>query len=596
MAQLIPALEQIRQFKVEPEDGELHLLEFLDQVLGDDYEVYFQPFLNGDRPDIVIMRKGAGVLLIEVKDWDLSHYSADSNGDWYVHAEGKHKKKSPIEQVTAYKANLFNLHIEGLLERKLENNKLWATIQCAVYFHRADQSRVTELCGQQDHVELLTSGSLTKDKFQGVLDRTWLSKSSYFFDEPLYNRFHRFLQPPEHTRNQGKEPIYTAKQKGLSVSRSVQQKVRGVAGSGKTRVLARRAVNAHLRTGGQVLILTFNITLRNYIHDAISEVRESFPWRFFYITHYHQFFNTEANNYDLPTLGLDAYDDIGFFESVKSDIRKYDAIFIDEIQDYESEWIRIIKKYFLVEDGEFVVFGDEKQNIYRRSLGEDKRPNTTIPGAWNELNDSFRSASPIINLAFEYQDHFFRDRYDLDEIEIPAQADLFSEQQRLQYMYIAADVTMDDVFSRIHGVLTEWHIHPNDVCVLSVKREPLRTLDYQFRTLAHENTSTSFESREQWENIREIENGKKELDTLRKNKKLHFWMNPGTVKLSTIASFKGWEINTLVVLIEKNDDIGKSSDDELVYTAITRCRNNLFVINMANSQYHDFFQQNMPTA
>ena len=70
MAQLFPALEQVRQFKVCPEEGELHLLDFLDQTLGNDYEVYFQPFLNGDRPDIVVMRRGSGVLLIEVKDWD----------------------------------------------------------------------------------------------------------------------------------------------------------------------------------------------------------------------------------------------------------------------------------------------------------------------------------------------------------------------------------------------------------------------------------------------------------------------------------------------------------------------------------------------
>ena len=34
----------------------------------------FQPFLNGDLPDIIVMHKGGGVMIFEVKDWDLSNY------------------------------------------------------------------------------------------------------------------------------------------------------------------------------------------------------------------------------------------------------------------------------------------------------------------------------------------------------------------------------------------------------------------------------------------------------------------------------------------------------------------------------------------
>jgi hypothetical protein len=347
MAQLFPPFEQVRQFRVRPEEGELHLLAFLDQALGDEYEVYFQPFLNGDRPDIVVMRRGSGVLLIEVKDWDLSRYSVDSNGNWYFHAEGRHRKKSPIEQVRTYRDNLFGLHIEHLLERQLENSKLFATVACAVYFHCADESQLDELCGQVEHVELLTPGSLTEENFERILCRTWLSRKSAYFDDDLYNRFHRYLQPPQHIRDQGKEPVYTPKQKKLFESHSdSQQKIRGVAGSGKTRVLARRAVNAHVRTGGRVLILTFNITLRNYIHDAISEIRENFGWSNFYIINFHQFFNTEANNHNLPVQSLADYEDESFFEPVKDEITKFDAILIDEIQDYTSEWsaIRTIRR------------------------------------------------------------------------------------------------------------------------------------------------------------------------------------------------------------------------------------------------------------
>ncbi len=81
----------------------------------------------------------------------------------------------------------------------------------------------------------------------------------------------------------------------------------------KTLVLAKRAVNAYLRTNSEILILTFNLSLKNYIRDKINDVRESYPWEKFYITNYHQFIKSEANNYNLPIKGLKSYTDINFF-------------------------------------------------------------------------------------------------------------------------------------------------------------------------------------------------------------------------------------------------------------------------------------------
>ena len=58
MAIFYPTIEKINQFKVQPTDGERTLLSFLERTLDDSFEVYFNPFLNGDRPDVLIMRKG----------------------------------------------------------------------------------------------------------------------------------------------------------------------------------------------------------------------------------------------------------------------------------------------------------------------------------------------------------------------------------------------------------------------------------------------------------------------------------------------------------------------------------------------------------
>lgn len=43
------------------------------------------------------------------------------------------------------------------------------------------------------------------------------------------------------------------------------------------------------RTGGNVLILTYNITLANYLKYRLSEIREDFSWGKIDIYPYHQF-------------------------------------------------------------------------------------------------------------------------------------------------------------------------------------------------------------------------------------------------------------------------------------------------------------------
>jgi hypothetical protein len=128
--------------------------------------------------------------------------------------------------------------------------------------------------------------------------------------------------------------------------------------------------------------------------------------------------------------------------------------------------------------------------------------------------------------------------------------------------------------------------------------EILRELDYSIRHRKHEKTQAMFETKEVYEKIISANNNeiqsrqaKSEIEKIRKNKKANFWMNPGTAKLSTIHSFKGWGIHTLILIIEDYKEGADStwSLDELIYTGITRCRCNLIVVNIGNSRYHNFF-------
>lgn len=71
-------------------------------------------------------------------------------------------------------------------------------------------------------------------------------------------------------------------------------------------------------------------------------------------------------------------------------------------------------------------------------------------------------------------------------------------------------------------------------------------------------------------------------------------MKTGTTKLSSIHSYKGWESHTVFLIIEQPEREGQQEPVELIYTALTRAQVNLFVFNLGNPYYDNFFSSNMP--
>lgn len=444
MATLIPSMEKILKLKVKPEEGELHLLKFLDSQLDDSFEVYFNPYMNGDRPDIVIMKQGQGVLIVEVKDYNLNNYELDERKQLVIKSNKTKTHKSPISQVLKYKDNLFELHIENLLEKKIKDIRYFNTVSCAIYFHNATSDVINQLFVEpyeeenkymkflKFNIDFIGRDNLNELDLKEILVNRYLisEKPSFLFTDDIYTSIKRFLKPPMHLKDEGEDIRYSDKQREIIYeSKRKQQRIKGVVGSGKTTVLAARAVQAHKRTKGNILILTFNITLKNFIKDKINKVREDFYWEHFIISNYHLFINSELNNLGIPInvpkgfedytgeqkdeyLEKEYYSNKQLFINNKENIKLYDVILIDEIQDYKRPWMEIIKECFLVPDGEYVIFGDVKQNIYN-NLTDGKDISTNVMGVI-ELNNCFRSDFKIKDLAINYQKEIFKDKYEID--------------------------------------------------------------------------------------------------------------------------------------------------------------------------------------
>jgi len=712
MATFIPSLDKIQMFKVQPEEGEWALLRFLEQTLDNNFEIYFNPYMNGDRPDIVIMRKGCGVMIIEVKDWNFELYELDERKNWIL-KENRAVLKSPIQQVLKYKDNLYELHIDTLLEKKIKDYRNFTVVACAVYFHNATSEKIQNLIVKpyaQDkkyqtflkyNIDFIGRNNLNKKDFEELLRKRYLisNTTSFLFTDDIYESFKRFLNPPIHTKEEGIDFYYSEKQREIIYAQDKpQQRIKGVVGSGKTTVMVARAVQTYKRLSKnnadtKILILTYNITLKNFIHDKLNKVREDFPWSAFVITNYHEFINSQLNNLGIPIkipdgftgnvsyyLEQNYYSNYQLFNEHKSEIHKFDAIFIDEIQDYRRPWMNIIKDCFLSNGGEYLLFGDVKQNIYNNQV-DNKDIVTNIVGKPTELLRCFRSDFKVRDLAVEYQKNIFRDKYEIDNFNDNTQTNEIqferNQQGYINYMFLSNYNSVSTLYTIIHENIINKNstISPNDITVLGYTINLLKKFEAYYRYMSNEKTKTMFET---WEmtyklGLDKINANKKELDKnnipewiykgiellkrekdkktdkafeqlarlftiyqlhseyqdkfkeklswycdqykcildtflkyietykdefeafitevnsgdyefIRKNKKIHFWMNSGTIKIATINSFKGWESELVFLILEKKNDFNNSFD-ELIYTGITRSRSNLVIINFGNEEY-----------
>ncbi|SOC11391.1 UvrD-like helicase family protein [Ureibacillus xyleni] len=590
MAIIVPTLEEIDKLKQKPTSGESTLLTFLSN-LNDEYTVYFQPFLNGSLPDFIILHRTKGILIIEVKDWNLNLYKI-SNNHWYVQTSNKPAKvKSPIKQVQDYKEHIFSF-IQGFVEDSIHQSSKFGYVQTAVYFHNMPESEALNFCREcreyNRWVTILGSDSLNFDRFRNM--HFFRSNLSQDFTNRYYHEFQLLFAPSIHLLELGKEITYSKEQQKLIKSKKGEVKIKGVAGSGKTFVLAKRAVNAQKRTKSRVLILTYNITLRNFIRDKLNQVRDEFPWSMFHIDNYHNFINTMANEYEVE---ITNYEDLNLFDNVE--IQKYNAIFIDEIQDYNYNWQMMIKKYFLVKNGELVVFGDEKQNIYGTTLDQWDINTIIEDEEWKTLNESYRLSTVISELALSYFEKYLKRRY--KKLEFSTQQELSLETGYIGDVH-ANFIDLEPFCDFIYQYIHEQKITYNDVVILGRHIKTLREIEYIFRTKYHLQLTKTFETKETFELLNRkfhkqpwILNDK--LQQVRKNEKIAFQMNRGTMKISTIHSFKGWEAENVFLLLE--NPFGQDEDavdEELIYTGITRSKSKLLFLNLEITKYQSFLHQN----
>lgn len=561
------------------------------------FDVFIKPNIGVDTPDLLLANISRGFVIINICD-DISNLESEYN---------------KIENIKSY---IFNTHLKSIKVDSIVNKSVYGCVKVGLFFPNSSKTDVENELMRLNHKKNEQFKNSTNKNYFAYLIKLFIDDdyrkslnnihvNGFRFD--YYDELIKLIVGNWHTYSNGDTNFQlTEKQKSLVRSNNKRLRVKGVAGCGKTQVVANRAVERHISTGSKVLILTFNISLIQYVRMRINQVPADFSTNMFEITNYHQFFLSMANKYSDKKITLSDFDDADFFAPYKDRIGRYESIIIDEVQDFKTAWLSSIIYYFLASNGTISVFGDGEQNIYDRAMAEEKMPSIpTFSGAWNLINE--RISMRIINPAIAQLAFRFAQKYVDNTIQaLNVQNELNFEQYFIKYWNVGTNKTANILSQNIRWIKEEYHLDFKDVVVMSESINILRDIEKELlRAKIH--CMTNFETDEQYRKLKESLTStslfQKDLQEIRRAAKTHFTTDTEKLKLSTIHSFKGWESKTVILIMQpemQKDEVyegyyirERENNPALIYTALTRAKCNLFILNMGNPQYDLFFKNNI---
>ena len=548
-------MSKIEEFKVPLSDGKKTLINYLDDNLGNGWKIFVNPYLNGNNPHIVILNPDSGVMIFEVID-----IYQENNNLAYYHS-------NLVEKVKHYKNKIFEQLIPDMGEESDENRDIYAIIDTGIYLHNLKGKNARQSFNKSKHVTIIGFDDLYSTNLGNVVPGSKYFKSKYMKKE-WAKEIEFWLNPPFHNAKKS-EIVLNKKQKDHSEPKSGHRRLRGAAGSGKTLVIANRAAKL-ASENYKVLIITFNINMWHYIKVMVSETSFDFEWSNITFNHFHGFCNDILNHFCVPKPKKYFEDIVSTVEEIISsydiDELKFDAILIDEGQDYEWEWYNLLSK-FLRERDELLLVCDKNQNIYRRDLDWlDSMVNVKFRGRWGELNTVHRLPKKIGDMVNEFSSTF--DIEQTVEIEEYRQLSLYEKPPILLWKNIKFEDWQPEIINAYHEIFNLKEGNLSDIAILlptkKMGKETVELFKKEDIPLNH---------------FIELENHNF------RNKNA-FVYNDKRLKISTVHSFKGWEALHVITLItdEWNDD---NYLDLVTYTAMTRTKKNLLVLN-CNERYLNF--------
>lgn len=397
-------------------DGELTVYELLKRNLPDEYIIYHRVQLVNKaqykfEPDFIILYP-KGIVILEVKDWSMSYMK--SYNPIQVNLLDKENVKNPLVQAKEYKFDLINT-LQSYEKLRTKNGKFKSR-----YTHIAVYPNIDEVEFKNNGINIIRKGKkiireiLTKDIIEEYIENP--NKDKFIkiiegcFEYEYNDKFNLNKKDIDIIREkivkniiidtykiENKIKVLDLQQEKIAKTMKYRQiLINGAAGTGKTScVISRSKYIAEEIEDFEILILCYNKFLKEYIQQCVMEY-PNIEVATFNSFLYKILKNKKYDNDKLrtnPKIIKELCKDCDL-----SSAKKYNAILIDEGQDFELEWIEFIKKCLVKENkSHFVICSDSVQNIYSKNK-------FTLKGLVKEnliLTKNYRNTKEIYEYSIE---------------------------------------------------------------------------------------------------------------------------------------------------------------------------------------------------
>lgn len=436
MAVLIPALSSCRR-RMTP--GERRLAERLEGKLEDDYLLWYDVPLGprGLHPDFVVLHPRRGILVLEVKDWKLETIQSMSRTQATIlTARGAKHELSPIEQARHYAHQLVNL-LESDPALRVDHGERYQGKLLFPWTYGVVLTNITRRQFEDANLDkAMTPGRvICRDEMYDEVDAEELQKRLWDMfpwelrkplSLPQVNRIRWHIHPeirvnpePAASGELFAEPeaipdvirIMDLEQERLARSLGDGHRViHGVAGSGKTMILAYRCMHLAKLATKPILVLCYNKTLAARLQQIASEAGVADRVN---VMNFHAWCHEQLKLYhvDLPsTKNRSEYFDrlvdtlINAVAVGQIPRAQYDAVLIDEGHDFQPGWLQVAAEMVDPSTNSLLLLYDDAQSIYGkgrqrfsfRSVGVQAQGRTTI------LRLNYRNTAEVLSVAYEF--------------------------------------------------------------------------------------------------------------------------------------------------------------------------------------------------
>jgi len=382
--------------------------------------LYLEPKIKNLTPDFILIDPVRGVVIIEVKAWSIDFIDTLNQKELI-------STKGDVLENPLYKARRYFNTLQGIFRFKEELLTQKGTLKIKLHSliaftnMKQEEAKKTEIDTFFEHyparvlykevLSKLTLDALFDNEIEAIpLELIDTIRVAIFPEikiaHALSNNHHRFLDEKILALDIEQERFA----KSLPLGHYI---ITGIPGSGKTVALLSRAVYlAKLHPEWNILIMTYNKSLKSQLNLKLDSIKEELDILDISVA------NIEVTNFhqkamELSSLSFSNYKDKSdeFWrdilpnDALKQAKPSYDAILVDEYQDFYKNWFELILKLLITheEDGKsyqnLFLAGDRLQSIYnpneinwKQDIGLDMRGRAKL------LKTSYRITKEHIGL------------------------------------------------------------------------------------------------------------------------------------------------------------------------------------------------------